>query len=322
MCTYNGAEFIREQINSIINQSYPVYEFIIQDDCSMDNTYEILKEYTNKYPYIQLHKNKTRKGINENFFSALELTMGDYVAFSDQDDIWALDKLENQVKHIDDHWLCIGFSKPFSKIENLEFDNRIFNYRIERLIHINSVPGHMILIKKEFVHYVLKFRSFPLIYDWLISIIAASYNKIAFIDEVLVNYRVHSESQTYTVPVMNRSGKGNKRLSNIIKSSVRTFFLYIELKEKMRDWFSMIYQLLRSLPVEGSVNADAQKIALYQSRKGFINYFKLTCLYVRLRKKIFHVEEKNSILTFLRAIYFPISCSDYFRYMSKSYKRG
>jgi glycosyltransferase involved in cell wall biosynthesis len=319
MCTYNGAKFIREQINSIINQSYPVYELIIQDDCSMDNTYEILKEYANKYSYIQFHKNRTRKGINENFFSALERATGDYIAFSDQDDIWAPDKLENQIKHIGDHWLCIGFSKPFSETEILEFDSRIFNYRIERLIHINSVSGHMTLIKKEFVQYVLKFRSFPLTYDWLFAIIAASYNKIAFVDKVLVNYRVHPASQTYTVPVMTRSGKGNRRLPNIIKSSFRTFFLYLEIRGKIREWFLMIYQILQSLPAEGSVNADAQKIALYQSRKGFINYLKLTYLYVKLRKRIFHVEEKDGILTFLRAIYFPISCSDYFRYMSKSY---
>jgi hypothetical protein len=177
------------------------------------------------------------------------------------------------------------------------------------------------LIRRELLPLILKYQSVPVTYDSIIAFMISSYNKVTFVDKVLVNYRVHPASATYTVPVMNRLGKGNKGLTNIIKSFFRTFFLYLEIRGKIRNWFLMIYQILQSLPIEGKVDADAQKIALYQSRKGFVNYLKLTCLYVKLRKRIFHVEEKDGILTLLRAIYFPISCSDYFRYMSKSYKK-
>jgi glycosyltransferase involved in cell wall biosynthesis len=323
MAVYNGAGYIREQMESLVHQTYPIFELIVQDDSSTDNTFEILQEYARDYPFVHIFKNESRKGMNENFFSAMERATGNYIAITDSDDRWELDKLEEQTKHIGDNWLCSGFSKPFSEAGSLDFDSRIPNYRIERLIHIAStLPGHTMLLKQELLPLILKYRTCPFVYDHLISLIMGSYNKITFVNKAVVNYRVHSASETYTIPVMNRSGEGNKRLSNIIKSFFRTLFLYMEIRGKIRDWFLMIYQILQSLPAEGSVNADAQKIALYQSRKGFINYLKLTCLYVRLRKKIFHVEEKDGILTFLRAVYFPISCSDYFRYMSKNYRKA
>jgi glycosyltransferase involved in cell wall biosynthesis len=321
--TYNSARYLRSQLDSLACQTYPIFELIIQDDNSTDNTFEILQEYARDYPYIYIYKNEHRKGVNENFFSAAERATGDYIAFCDQDDVWELDKLENQLQQIGDNWLCSGFSKPFSETGSLDFDNRVPNYKIERLIHIASIlPGHTLLLKREILPLILKFRTFPIVYDHLISLVIGSYGKITFVDKVLVNYRVHSASATYTVPVMDRSGKGNKGLLNIIKSVIRTFSIYIEIKCKMREWFKMILQILQSLPDGGSVNADAKKIALYQSRKGFVNYLKLTCLYVKLRKRIFHIEEKDGILTILRAIYFPISCSDYFRYMSKNYHKA
>jgi glycosyltransferase involved in cell wall biosynthesis len=322
MAVYNGSRYIREQLESLVHQTYPIFELIIQDDNSTDDTFSILEEYARNYPYMHVFKNKSRKGMGENFYSAMERATGDYIAISDSDDIWELDKIENQVRYIGDHWVCSGISKPFSETESLDFDSRIPNYSVERLMHIASVlPGHTMLIKREILPLILKFRTLPIIYDWMIAVIAGSYNKIIFADKVLVNYRVHPASETYTVPIMNRSGKGNRRLPNIMKSTFRTLLIYVEIRGQMRKWFGMVHQILQSLPPEGLINQDAQKIALYQSQKGFIAKLKLSCLYVKLRKKIFHVEEKNAILAILRAVYFTVSCSDYLRWMSKSCKK-
>ena len=52
LCTYNGSQYIQEQLDSIIQQSYPVYELLIQDDCSTDSTQEILKAYQQRYSFI------------------------------------------------------------------------------------------------------------------------------------------------------------------------------------------------------------------------------------------------------------------------------
>ena len=54
MCTYNGARFIREQLDSILNQTYPIYELIVQDDCSTDETVEIVKEYQVRFSQVDI----------------------------------------------------------------------------------------------------------------------------------------------------------------------------------------------------------------------------------------------------------------------------
>ena len=68
MCTYNGEKYIREQLDSIVAQTYPIHELIIQDDCSTDKTFDILTEYKSKYQIIQIYRNTQNKGINPNFF--------------------------------------------------------------------------------------------------------------------------------------------------------------------------------------------------------------------------------------------------------------
>lgn len=59
LCTYNGAKYIKEQLDSILSQTYPLYEIIVQDDDSIDETVEILNEYATKNPLIKVYKNES-----------------------------------------------------------------------------------------------------------------------------------------------------------------------------------------------------------------------------------------------------------------------
>ena len=318
ICTYNGADYIREQLDSIINQTYPIFEIIIQDDCSKDNTVYILEEYTKKYDYIHLFINEKQKGINGNFFSAMSRANGDYIAISDQDDIWEPDKLENQINSIGDKWLSLGFSRIFSADNsNTYYDSRIPNTKAERLIYVSGIGGHTFLLKKEMLSYILP--STPIIYDHAIIIVAASNNMISFVDKVIVNHREHRTSATYTAPVMKR-GANNKSIFNIVKSVIRTLKFYFELRNTIKVHFLDIVNLLNYLP-DWESKAMALKIAKCQSEKGIISYLKLTYYCIKSRRYLFYTEEKDGMLTFLRAVYFPVSCSDYFRYLSKSYHK-
>jgi len=318
MCTYNGADHLIEQLDSIINQTYPIHELIIQDDCSTDTTVAILKEYEKKYDYIRVFINEKQKGINNNFFSAMARATGDYIAISDQDDIWEPDKIENQMNTIGEKWLSCGFSNNFSnETKESYYDKRIPNQRIERLIYVDTIAsGHTIVLKKEMLS---RIPQTSIIYDHTILIVAAANNMLSFVDKVLVNHREHRASATYTVPVMKRGGN-HKSLSNITKSITRTLKLYIELRGKIREQFVEIYRILKEVQ-NPEIKNYALKLAEYQSKKGFIAYIKLTYYCIKARRYLFLTIEKDGILTFLRAIYFPISCSDYFRYMSKSYKK-
>ena len=104
-----------------------IYEIIIQDDCSTDSSNIVFQTFEKRYTCIHVYRNETRKGINANFFSAMSRAKGDFIAIADQDDIWELDKIENQMNSIQDNWLSSGFSKPFADNESIYFDNRIPN---------------------------------------------------------------------------------------------------------------------------------------------------------------------------------------------------
>lgn len=259
---------MKEKKVSIVNQTYPIYELIIQDDCSTDGTYDILQDYSGRYPYIHVFQNRENMGVNRNFFNALRKTSGDYIAISDQDDVWELDKIENQVNSIDDNLLSFGFSRPFATEKNvlLHFDSRIPNYALERFIYVGGVPGHTILVKKEFMEILDKVNvenydiTYDITYDRLLSMLAASYGKICFCDKVLVNHRRHINAVTYTPP-----NNYQKSIGNIVSSVFRTFSLYKELRPQMKKRFREIHRFLKELPDDAFCAKDAIKLTYYHT---------------------------------------------------------
>ena len=93
MATFNGEKYLREQLDSIYSQTLLPYEIVAADDCSTDRTTEILEEYRIKKGLKYL-VNEHNIGVVKNFEKAISLCQGDYVALSDQDDIWFPEKLE------------------------------------------------------------------------------------------------------------------------------------------------------------------------------------------------------------------------------------
>ena len=102
MASYNGEQYIRKQIESIIHQTMPVDEIIITDDCSTDHTYDILLDIQAKAQDISLNiiRNKENLGYKDNFKKAISLCTGDYIFLCDQDDYWNNNKVETLINII------------------------------------------------------------------------------------------------------------------------------------------------------------------------------------------------------------------------------
>ena len=101
--TYNCGEFIARTLDSVRAQTYKNWEMIIVDDCSTDNTSEVVAEYIkndNRIKYVVLEKNS---GAAVARTRAMELAEGSYMAFLDSDDIWMPDKLERQIKWMEEN---------------------------------------------------------------------------------------------------------------------------------------------------------------------------------------------------------------------------
>lgn len=101
--TYNCAEFIARTLDTVIAQTYKNWEMIIVDDCSSDNTKEIVEEYIKKDSRIKYHLLEENSGAAVARTTAMNLAKGSYMAFLDSDDIWMPDKLEKQIKWMNDN---------------------------------------------------------------------------------------------------------------------------------------------------------------------------------------------------------------------------
>jgi glycosyltransferase involved in cell wall biosynthesis len=109
--TYNGAKYIKQAIESILTQSYPLWELIILNDGSSDNTENIVKEYINKDKRIIYLKDEINLGVQKSLNKGLKEARGEYIARIDDDDEWInKDKLQKQVKFLDDNhdYVLIG----------------------------------------------------------------------------------------------------------------------------------------------------------------------------------------------------------------------
>lgn len=116
MPSYNTGKFIKESINSVINQTYTNWELIIVDDCSKDNTDEIVNSINdNRIIYLKNEKN-SGAAISRN--KALKEAKGRWIAFLDSDDIWKKDKLEKQIKFMKENDYCFSYTNYIEIDEN------------------------------------------------------------------------------------------------------------------------------------------------------------------------------------------------------------
>ena len=123
--TYNCGKFIGETIESVINQTYENWEMIIVDDCSKDNTKDIVNKYAQNDDRIKYHLLEKNSGAAIARTKAMELANGNYMAFLDSDDLWVEDKLEKQLKFMKENnfnFVCTEYeqideqSNPLGKI--------------------------------------------------------------------------------------------------------------------------------------------------------------------------------------------------------------
>ena len=96
MTTYNGEKYVIEQLNSIVEQTRQPTEVLIFDDCSSDNTVNIIRSYIKEkhLDSFYLYVNEVNQGWKKNFIKAISAASGDFIFTADQDDIWMLDKIE------------------------------------------------------------------------------------------------------------------------------------------------------------------------------------------------------------------------------------
>ena len=150
---YNAQKFVRTTIDSVLNQTYPNYEVIVVDDSSTDNTQEILKSYGNRIRWIS----QSHRGASAARNTGIRSSNGIYIAFLDADDAWLPQKLEEQVRLLDEH---PEFGLVYSNVEYPSKENGFklnhFVYKrpysgkvLEKLIAGNCIPTSSVVVRRE-----------------------------------------------------------------------------------------------------------------------------------------------------------------------------
>ena len=201
LCTYNGARFLEQQLDTLTNQTYTNIEIIAVDDCSTDHTYQILINYASKFPNLHLYKNESNLGLVKNFEHALDCCKGELIAFCDQDDLWDLKKIELQVAAIGNNLMLYHDSELINEQnESLQVKmTDLFNFyrgnEPEVFLFSNCVSGHSMLFKKELIDEVRPLKK-DTYHDWWIAYVATNLGTIDYLPQCLVKYRQHDDSDT------------------------------------------------------------------------------------------------------------------------------
>lgn len=209
MATYNGEKYISEQIDSIINQTCKNWKLLIRDDSSQDKTLEILEEYEKRDERINILRDiKGNLGFVKNFEELLKNSSEEFIMFSDQDDYWIENKLENYINELgtlsekEQKMPLLIHSNSFVCDENLNVKKKEFiNSKIAAHYKKNSyffsyiVQGSTVLINKELMDIGLPFLKNVTLHDRYFHLLAEFFGKRIFISKSLIKYRQHSGNE-------------------------------------------------------------------------------------------------------------------------------
>lgn len=216
MCTYNGEKYIREQLDSILGQTLKADEIVIVDDASTDSTVAILTEYQQKYPFIRLVRNEENHGFMYSFQRSIMNTSCDYIALSDQDDIWTNNHIEILYNTISGKDLSVGNSL-FVDSSGVSLGYELFEMRDNHYIpssdaekayrvvyNKNPYFGCNMMARREWLLNILPFPEgtpFQLYHDIYLSMFACLTGGMGVTKEVINHYRQHPSQVTRNVKI-------------------------------------------------------------------------------------------------------------------------
>ena len=236
LATYNSnIEYLRIQIDSILNQTYKNIHLIISDDASTNyNVKEALKEYSNLDNRVTIYLNSENVGYIKNFEFLLSKSSAKYIAFADHDDIWHEDKIEKCVKVLKEKNVDLVYSDCKQIDENGNVLNESYiKYKNMPIINgknnILAFSRHIAIgcsemFREKIKNQMLPFSKNVMAHDWLNIYLASKQNGVAYIDKPLFGYRIHSSNEFGGRSLNQNLGKWKKE--NEKPNSFKTFKKY------------------------------------------------------------------------------------------------
>lgn len=325
--SYNYDKYISETLNSLINQTYKNIEIIVMDDGSSDNSINIIKNYQKQDPRIKLitHPNNENKGLAFSVKTAIENASGEYIAFCESDDYFALDHIEKKIKYINKYpnadiiinkplmfgdndkikELQNGFASLFYQLEKIR-KPKIYFYEMEYTWTFPTFSTVMVR-KKCFSSCDFNPNPTSAIDIWLWKQITTTY-KVGFVNEFLTYWRIHTDSLANTGEQvldsywenLNKILYQNKKFKKYIKwkHKVRKIARFIFFREVKNNF--LITYILR-IPFKKDIS---KKKKFWKPKKSFLNKIKS-----KLKINTLDKSQKITPLDYIK--YFEIHLTDH-----------
>lgn len=282
ICTYNGADTIIEQLDSIKNQTVSVDEVIVCDDRSTDATVEVVKKYIDQESLKNwdVYVNEKNLGYGLNFFNGIERATGDYIFFCDQDDIWVEDKVEKMAGLMERNQeiLLLGSEfEPFSVSDDAlsvpTWELKTFK-NDGSLEHLEFVPHNIFIgcqgctmcVRKSFWDSIVPYYFEGWAHDEFVWKMALAAGGLYFYHFTSLKRRVHSGNVS-----LHKMRDLNKRITFLqnLKRSHEATLRYVKDHNDNAVWKRLL---------ERNIKATDMRIELMSKRKYF-NTIPLTLKY-------------------------------------------
>ncbi len=296
MATYNGEKYLREQIESILNQTYKNIRLIISDDCSTDKTREIIKEYEKKDKRIISYFQEKNLGYVKNFNFLLTKVENPIYMLSDQDDIWLPIKVEHTYNFMQKTNADLVFTDLTVVDENENIINDSFNNLMKLTKKINKtigtyklaylyncVTGCTIMSKKEKLKDILDIptNSKHIFHDHWIALTNSINGNVKYLPEPLIKYRQHGDNQVGAKHTIEKFKTIEEIRNHFINVKLGIFETYVQnpkiFTEKLRKQNEKAYNYYKMLSKKKNINFKNwlifYKLYKNESLKYFIENF-------------------------------------------------
>jgi len=281
MATYNGERFIREQIDSILDQTYQDFKLYICDDVSTDNTFAIISRYAEANPdkifVSQLEKNTG--SAKHNFMKLMIEQKDDYLMLCDQDDVWFQDKIEVTLSKMKAMESTFGIETPILVHTDLEVvDNNLKTIspsfreamnadysktELRNQVIQNTLTGCTAMYNRALADLIKIEPRYMVMHDWWLILLASAFGKVGVVDAQTVLHRQHNKNEVGAKDV------------RTLRYKVDRVLKYKKVKEAINITYMQADSLLRTYFED--LSTDQRKLLTTYS--DIPNHFKLIRIY-------------------------------------------
>ena len=206
LSTYNGEKYLRQQLDSLLNQSFKPYKIFVRDDGSKDETVNILEEYSSNYPFIEYYYDKNLGPAKSFWDLIVKCEEADYYALCDQDDVWLKDKLSVAVETLEKEdnskplLYCSRYTLTDENLNPINSDvSSLYNFTdFPHSLIYHTAPGCTFVFNNEARKQVLKYdvdKEYIMIHDAIIHKVVAMFGKVILDKDSHILYRQHGDNE-------------------------------------------------------------------------------------------------------------------------------